>query len=510
MPGTTRYRGTHVEFALSARLITPTVLNSRTRKVLEFVNHASKLTSKFPKEESSYDSPETRALNRKLAADGCVLLKNDLGVLPVPKNGVKKIALIGSHIKTPAISGGGSAALEPVYTVSLYEAITEKLSGTNIQIVYEPGAYAHKMLPVVERLLKNGKMNFYNEMVEVKDRRWLGSEPLHSLQWQLMDYNECSGLNKLLFYASIQGDFIPDATGIWDFGVTVFGTANLYIDGELIIDNTSVQYKGTAFFGKGTVEEFGSKALVEGRTYKLRIEFGSSNTSRTKDVGTVSFGGGACHIGAALRLDPETMIQRAVKAAEEADFVIVCTGINVGLRPSLYPLFIPLSFRFIFLLLQNIFSILTNSSRPTGNPKVSTAHTPASHPHPTPSCIPSSHPRSPRPQKQSWSHNLEHQSQSLTPPRHQRSCMHGTVEMTPALASPMSFSATSIPRASYRSRGSARKARRKAPHGGIGEVLGADVCMARTGVLGIGGGIGRMRVWRRMRRRVCSGRLATD
>jgi beta-glucosidase len=47
-----------------------------------------------------------------------------------------------------------------------------------------------------------------------------------------------------------------------------------------------------------------------------------------KAIGVVHFGGGAAHLGACLHMDPEQMIANAVKVAAEADYTIVCTGLN--------------------------------------------------------------------------------------------------------------------------------------------------------------------------------------
>ncbi|KAE8414351.1 putative beta-glucosidase H [Aspergillus pseudocaelatus] len=322
MPGPSRYRDRYVESAVQARLIKESTIDSRARKVLEFVQQASR--APVSAVETGRDYPEDRALNRKLCANTIVLLKNKDDLLPLPKM-IKKIALIGSHVRTPAISGGGSASLEPYYTVSLYDAVSEALSHT--EILHEVGAYAHKMLPVIDRLLSNAVMHFYNEPVGTKERILRATQPMSKTAFQLMDFN-APELNRGLFYATLTGDFMPDASGVWDFGLTVFGTGTLYVDDELVVDNTTHQTRGTAFFGKGTVQELGSKALNAGQTYKVRIEYGSANTSPMKAIGVVHFGGGAAHLGACLHVDPTEMVRSAVKAAAEADYTILCTGLN--------------------------------------------------------------------------------------------------------------------------------------------------------------------------------------
>jgi beta-glucosidase len=321
MPGPTRYRGKYIESAMQARLIKQSTIDKRARKVLEFVERASRAPVSVA--ETVRDLPEDRALNRTLCANSIVLLKNENSLLPLPKT-IKKIALIGSHVKTPAISGGGSASLQPYYAVSLYDAVVEALP--DAEILYEAGAYAHKMLPVIDRMLSNAVIHFYNEPPE-KERTVLATEPVGNTAFQLMDYT-APGLNRGLFWATLIGEFTPDVSGLWVFGLTVFGTATLFVDDEMVIDNTTRQTRGTAFFGKGTVQEVGSKQLTAGQTYKIRIEFGSANTSPMKAIGVVHFGGGAAHLGACLHMDPEQMVANAVKLAAEADYTIVCTGLN--------------------------------------------------------------------------------------------------------------------------------------------------------------------------------------
>ncbi|TAQ86959.1 hypothetical protein B7494_g4714 [Chlorociboria aeruginascens] len=323
MPGKTRHRGPAVEFALSSRLIKQSTLDQRARNVLQFIDEASCIS--VAAEEGERNFPKDRQLNRKICASSIVLLKNDNNILPLPKK-MKKVALIGSHMKNPSITGGGSASLEPYYSVSLYDAIKEKL-GSDVEIIYEVGAYAHKMLPMIDRLMSNAAIHFYNDPISAASRKPVGKEPLYKTYFQLMDYKN-PNLHFDLFYGTVLADFTPDISGLWEFGLTVCGTGNFYIDDELIIDDTTDQRPGTSFFSKGTAEEFGTKELVAGRVYKLRIEFGSSATSTIKNMGVVSFGGGGARLGACPKVDVEKTIEKAARAAAEADYAVLCTGLN--------------------------------------------------------------------------------------------------------------------------------------------------------------------------------------
>ncbi|KAK9312134.1 hypothetical protein V1522DRAFT_438228 [Lipomyces starkeyi] len=69
-----------------------------------------------------------------------------------------------------------------------------------------------------------------------------------------------------VYYADVIGLYTPEESGIYEFGPTVYGTAKLYIDGELVVDNETVQVAGDTVFGAGTVEEKGTISLVAGKT----------------------------------------------------------------------------------------------------------------------------------------------------------------------------------------------------------------------------------------------------
>jgi beta-glucosidase len=261
-------------------------------------------------------------------------LRNEGGLLPLPKK-TKRVALIGSHMKLPVISGGGSAVLQPYYTRTLYEALSERYREAGTEFDYEVGAPAYKMLPVLNKLIQQpdrssigGVMRFYNSPVGTAERQCVAEEHFLTAYCQLMDYKHPK-LNFELFYITAEAIFTPDESGLWEFGLSVYGTANVYLDDELIIDETTEKQKaGGAFFGKGTPEKKGARQLEGGKEYKIRIEFGSSATSTSPQIGVTTFGGGGFQVGAARKVDPKESIDRACKLASEADYAVLCTGLN--------------------------------------------------------------------------------------------------------------------------------------------------------------------------------------
>jgi beta-glucosidase len=128
MPGPPRWRTTTlINQSLSAQKLRAKDIETRAEKLLTFVQKLGKANPDVvygDGVERSRDSPELRQFCRRLTSDTMVLLKNRDNVLPLRREKVKKVALIGPHLKAAVISGGGSAALKPTYVVTPYDGIT--------------------------------------------------------------------------------------------------------------------------------------------------------------------------------------------------------------------------------------------------------------------------------------------------------------------------------------------------------------------------------------------------
>ncbi|KAL6407561.1 beta glucosidase K [Ilyonectria robusta] len=330
MPGPPKQRGALVDLAISSRKVSRTTLDERARNVLEFVQRASRVD--VAEEESMRDFPEDRRLNRKLATDSVVLLKNEASLLPLNQKLLKSIALIGPNMKTSAFCGGGSAALQPYYTTSPYQGIVDQLPD-DVEVIYEIGANSHAFLPELQApdiRTPEGqpgiRMRFYRDAPSTQDRPVIEEIVVQESSWHLMGYSNPQ-LEKL-FYVDIEAELIAPATGSFDFGVAVYGSASFFIDDTLLIDNTTTQRGGTFFFVKGTLEEKATVDLVQGQAYKIKVQFASGPSSKLVKPGVVNFGGGAGRLGMIQAVDPELAIARAVEAAKRADVTVICGGLS--------------------------------------------------------------------------------------------------------------------------------------------------------------------------------------
>lgn len=137
MPGPTDWRGNCLSIAVNSRKVSRSTVDDSVRNVLNLVNKVK--AGQQAGEAPLSDTPQQRAFIRQLVSEGIVLLKNESRVLPVQDTENKTFGLIGDHVKYPSLCGGGSAEVEPYYSVSPYDAVVEVVGKKNVS--YTPGCY---------------------------------------------------------------------------------------------------------------------------------------------------------------------------------------------------------------------------------------------------------------------------------------------------------------------------------------------------------------------------------
>ncbi|CAJ2502975.1 Uu.00g103690.m01.CDS01 [Anthostomella pinea] len=327
MPGPPRYRGDPLKFSVTTDKVRTHILDQRVRTMLEFIKTCAASGVKENAPEGTADTPETAELLRRIGNEGIVLMKNDNSVLPLLKD--QKTLVIGPNAKIATYHGGGSASLDAYYAITPFDGISSKLSSPPD---YTIGQYSHKLLPLLGLSTTSTKgnqgmtMKVYLESPEASDRQAVDELELPKTEMLLVDY-ENPKIKSGLWYATLEGSLVADEDCTWTFGVVVSGTANLYIDDKLVIDNTTEQKPGDAFFGSATAEEKAFYEFKKGKTYKVKVTFGSAPTSKLGGS-SVLLAGGALRVGGCKVIDPKAEIAHAVALAKDAEQVIICAGLN--------------------------------------------------------------------------------------------------------------------------------------------------------------------------------------
>ena len=311
MPGPTRDRGEKLVAAVREGRVPAETVKAAARRILLLLERVGAFADPSMEEERAVDSPEHRALIRKLGADGMVLLKND-GILPLDKTALDRIAVLGPNAAEPRVMGGGSAQINAHYKVSPLEGIRGALSGTN-RVVHLRACRNNRL---AEMIRGDISVDFFH------GRDWSGPSVHRSSAedsqffWLDMPDATLDGNN---FSARITTRFRPEESGNHVFGLTNAGFAKLYVDGELVVDGETGWARGDNFFGLGNTEVRAQKLLESGRTYEVRVDY------RSMPEGFDGINIRALRFGVELPTS-DAAIAEAVEQARACDVAVLVVG----------------------------------------------------------------------------------------------------------------------------------------------------------------------------------------
>lgn len=150
---------------------------------------------------------------------------------------------------------------------------------------------------------------------------------MSSSQIMLLDYKNPQ-ITSDLYYLELEGTLTPEHDADFLFSLSVCGTAKLFVDSKLVVDNETHQEFGDSFFGAGTREEIGIAPVKKGKSHTVLVRFGTGPTMKFRSPGATAFGPGGLRVGATLKTDPATELDKAVELAREVDQVVICAGLN--------------------------------------------------------------------------------------------------------------------------------------------------------------------------------------
>ena len=307
MPGPTRDRGDKLVAAVRAGTVSAATVRERAGNVLRLMQRTGALTDHRPFAERAEDRPEHRALIRRAGAAGTVLLKND-GLLPLAKAGT--IAVIGPNAKVAQIMGGGSAQLNPHYSVSPWQGLVSAVGEAGLS--FAPGCTNHRFEPM---LLGQFKVEFFGG--KALQGPVLHSETMTDFMAFWIPPLGGGKVDPANFSVRITGVFVPEVSGMHRVGVASAGYAKVYLDGRLVANAWDGWKKGATFFEEGCDEVVGEVVLEAGRAHAVSVEFCN------KPAENLVFAGMRLGIGRPLG---DGDIAEAVRVAAAADRAVLFVG----------------------------------------------------------------------------------------------------------------------------------------------------------------------------------------
>lgn len=248
--------------------ITPERLDANVRRILRIMIKTGVIGGR-ENTKDGLGSARNKAVARRVAEEGLVLLKNDKNVLPFDRKKIKKLAVIGPNVKEGRAGGLGSSKVEPEYIVTMWDALQKELQGDGIELLYDKGCDFVEMPSIDHKYFttpdgKPGvKARYFNN-------RTLEGEPVYECVEENIDFDWAmdspdASVRSDDFSAIYEAVLTPPASGTYKIGLTNNDGARLYIDGKLVIDN----WNDLRLIDPKVIE----LDLEKGRSYDIKVEF---------------------------------------------------------------------------------------------------------------------------------------------------------------------------------------------------------------------------------------------
>lgn len=339
MPAPARVYGERLREAVERGEVSEATVEDLARQVVELAARTRADERPADKPEESVDDPDERALTRRAAVAGTVLLRNDvveeLGapVLPLDPARLGKVAVVGPNAVIDRSMGGGSASLTPFGHRTLLAAVTDRVAELNsaAEVVYEPGVRIDRMAPIARRAhlrTPDGEPGLAVDYVNGSD--WNATAEFDTVIGvsQLLFFGSTpAGIDPTSFAARITGSYVPDVDGPHDVSMVAAGGVHMTITTRdasglpttrVVVDDPDATSPRTReYFGSGSEEHVITVDAVAGDPIEVDIHWRSIR----------SLGFAAMRMGVRAP-DPADLFERAVSAAAASDTAIVVVGTN--------------------------------------------------------------------------------------------------------------------------------------------------------------------------------------
>jgi len=259
------------------------------------------------------DSEKHRLAALETARKSMVLLKNENNLLPLDKNKIKKIAVIGSNADDLEVLLGNYNGY-PTDPVTPLKGIKQKLP--NAEVSYAVGCKLAEGLPVFESipssvLFTDDSKRANGLNAEYYDNISFEGTPKHTRTDKTVDFTwkvtaPYEDMSYDAYSVRWTGILSVDKTGSYALGGEAFSSMKLFLDDKLLIQRDDVHHPKKIY-------EY--VQLEAGKNYKIRFECVQNNTEYS--------------IMRLLWESPKNDLEaEAITMAQNADAVIICMGIS--------------------------------------------------------------------------------------------------------------------------------------------------------------------------------------
>ncbi|MGC8595558.1 MAG: glycoside hydrolase family 3 C-terminal domain-containing protein [Candidatus Kryptoniota bacterium] len=283
-------------------------IDEKVRRILRVMFRLGIFDRESKEDSSLISTPEHRKAAYQAAVEGIVLLKNQDAILPLNTHNIKSIAVIGPDAAVARTTGGGSAMVIPIFSISPLEALQQHL-GNKIKLTYAPGVYLEGDTPPIDSsFLYLPDKNVHGLLGEYFNNLELTGKPTARRVDKTINFNWSNeffvkGIKPVQSSVRWVGRLRVPETGNYTIDMGSDDGSRLYIDGKLVIND----WRDHAF---------------ETQSYKIRLK----RNKFYKIVVEYYQNAGDAAIKLGLRRENVDLIKEAVDVAKKSDVAIIFAG----------------------------------------------------------------------------------------------------------------------------------------------------------------------------------------
>ncbi|HZC35688.1 MAG TPA: glycoside hydrolase family 3 N-terminal domain-containing protein, partial [Chthoniobacterales bacterium] len=264
----------------------------------------------------SLDAPASKLESLNEAREGIVLLKNHGNILPLDRNAVRSIAVLGLAAQGTPPTGFGSSFVKAIDFVSELNGIRCK-AGPALRVDFVDAGTANPATAVWESLGSNGLLQAGLNAEYFNSNNLSGSPAVRRVDRSVnFDWTQSGSIpvsNQKTFSVRWTGRVSPKYTGDHIFKVRADGGVRLYVQNNLLI-NTFFSPMPPPVYGT-TIPRCAKVYLQAGQVYDVRLEY-RRTSGFTGDSGALE---GVQFSWAPLVPPPDI---------SSYDAVVMCQGLN--------------------------------------------------------------------------------------------------------------------------------------------------------------------------------------
>jgi beta-glucosidase len=285
-------------------------IDEKVLRILGLARRTRALGDARPDRQTRRPPFEVATTLRRAAAESFVLLKNDGSLLPLTDRA--SIAVIGRIAALPPLQGGGSSNVGPIVAPSPLEGIRTLAR----EVRYEPG-YVPSAIPRLDLAWLDGGFTVAFHAADDSDGPPIETQTHRNAR--LIFRETVAGRPLGALVARVRATLTPPLDGEYVFGINCSGTGTLRIAGEQVLDLGPEHSLDWSYLYRPDSRSVTQVTLEGGKAVPFELDF-RSTPGPNGEIGLITV--------RAQPPEPADLLERAVKAARQADVAVVVVGLG--------------------------------------------------------------------------------------------------------------------------------------------------------------------------------------